>query len=217
MNLCTFVGRLTKNPELKYSKDKQIPIAKFTLAVDRAVKQDGEATTDFFTCVAFDRRAEFVKKYLVCGMRVAVYGKMRNENYTNKDGEKVYGVSLFMDNIEFADGKRENQEPQAQASAAPAAQPAAQGNRVDQTAGTPARGSNSAVTRTAASQPAVQTPPASKPAVSQSAAPKPAAKPASQRTPTGRTAPARPTGQRSAVSRSAGGFMNVPNGGLPFN
>ena len=108
MNLCTFVGRVTRDPEIRYSQDSQMAIAKFVLAVDRNYKAaEGEETADFFPCVAFDKRAEFAEKHLYKGIRIAINGKMRNNNYTNRNGEKVYGNSLYVDNIEFADGKRD--------------------------------------------------------------------------------------------------------------
>lgn len=110
LNQCTFLGRLTRDPEIRYSSGAvQMPIARFTLAVDRW-KKDGESEADFFPCVAFDKKAEFAEKHLYCGIRVLVSGSMKNNNYTNKAGEKVYGMELQANHIEFADGKREEDE-----------------------------------------------------------------------------------------------------------
>lgn len=111
LNQCTFLGRLTRDPEIRYSSGvDQIPIARFTLAVDRWKKKDGESEADFFPCVAFDKKAEFAEKYLYCGIRVLVSGSMKNNNYTNKAGEKVYGVELQANHIDFADGKRDEED-----------------------------------------------------------------------------------------------------------
>lgn len=111
LNQCTFLGRLTRDPEIRYSSGAdQIPIARFTLAVDRWKKKDGESEADFFPCVAFDKKAEFAEKHLYCGIRVLVSGSMKNNNYTNKAGEKVYGVELQANHIDFADSKREEED-----------------------------------------------------------------------------------------------------------
>lgn len=167
MNLCTFVGRITRDPEIRYTQDSQMPIAKFTLAVDRNYKaEEGEESADFFPCVAFDKRAEFAEKYLYQGIRIAINGKMRNNNYTNRNGEKVYGNSLYVDNIEFADGKREaGQELPAQAAAAGSAQAAGRrtaqgaaqtsGSSRSQSAGRAAAGTGQTA-RAGAGQPAGQ-------------------------------------------------------------
>ena len=111
MNLCVFVGRLTKDPELSYGKESQKAIARFTLAVDRIGKREEEPSADFINCVAFERRAEFVGDYFSKGMRVLAKGRIRNENYTNREGEKVYSFSLVTDEVEFADGKEKNVQP----------------------------------------------------------------------------------------------------------
>ena len=116
MNRCIFVGRLTRDPEVSFSEKAQMSIARFTVAVDRIPKREGEPEADFFNCVAFDRKAEFVEQYWYSGMRVVVSGRMQNDNYTNKKGEKVYGVSLKADDVEFADGKREADNEQVQSS-----------------------------------------------------------------------------------------------------
>lgn len=117
MNRCIFVGRLTRDPEVSFSEKAQMSIARFTVAVDRIPKREGEPEADFFNCVAFDKKAEFVEQYWYSGMRVVVSGRMQNDNYTNKKGEKVYGVSLKADDVEFADGKREADNGQAQSTA----------------------------------------------------------------------------------------------------
>lgn len=117
MNRCIFVGRLTRDPEVSFSEKAQMSIARFTVAVDRIPKREGEPEADFFNCVAFDRKAEFVEQYWYSGMRVVVSGRMQNDNYTNKKGEKVYGVSLKADDVEFADGMRETDNGQAQSTA----------------------------------------------------------------------------------------------------
>lgn len=131
LNQCTFLGRLTRDPEIRYSSGKnQIPIARFTLAVDRW-KKDGEPEADFFPCVAFDKRAEFAEKYLYSGIRVLVSGSLKNNNYTNKAGEKVYGVELQANHIDFADGKRDEAEPDGNYQEAPGKkepEPAARNN-----------------------------------------------------------------------------------------
>lgn len=193
MNRCILVGRLTRDPEVTFSEKAQMTIARFTLAVDRISKREGEAEADFFNCVAFDLKAEFVEQYWHSGMRVAVCGRMQNENYTNKKGEKVYGVSLKADDVEFADGKREPDAGQAQNTAPSHA------------AGTPSR--TTAPSRSAASTAGRKTP---KPASGGNAAQRPASRSAA-----GRTSP-----QRTARASASDGFMNVASGmedDLPFN
>lgn len=128
LNQCTFLGRLTRDPEIRYSSGaEQIPIARFTLAVDRWKKRDGESEADFFPCVAFDKRAEFAEKYLYSGIRVLVSGSMKNNNYTNRAGEKVYGVELQANHIEFADGKRDEEDTAEEGQAALGQREAASG------------------------------------------------------------------------------------------
>ncbi|MDO4336467.1 MAG: single-stranded DNA-binding protein [Eubacteriales bacterium] len=134
MNRCILVGRLTRDPEVSFSDKAQMSIARFTVAVDRIPKRDGEAEADFFNCVAFERKAEFVEQYWFSGMRVAVCGRLQNDNYTNKKGEKIYSVSLKADEVEFADGKREADNGQAKntdvpSNAAPASRTAAPGHQ----------------------------------------------------------------------------------------
>lgn len=119
MNKCIFIGRLTKDPEVTYSEKNKMAIARFAVAVDRIPKKEGEPEADFFNCVAFDKKAQFVEKYWYCGMRVAVCGKMQNDFYVKKNGEKVYGVTLRADDVEFADGKRQTQNEAASGTTVP--------------------------------------------------------------------------------------------------
>lgn len=109
MNKSIMMGRLVRDPEIRYAqgRDGELAIANFRIAVDRKNKQDEKA--DFFKCTAFGRLAEFVEKYLVQGIKVIVTGEMRNDNYTNADGEKVYGVCLMANEIEFAESKAASQ------------------------------------------------------------------------------------------------------------
>lgn len=227
MNKCIFVGRLTRDPEVSFSEKAQMSVARFTLAVDRIPKREGEPEADFFNCVAFDRKAEFVEQYWYSGMRVAVSGKLQNENYTNKKGEKVYGVSLKADDVEFADGKKgvDNGQPQTQSAAST-------NTAAAQTSGTTAPASRTAAPTSRAAAPASRTAaPASRAAAPASRAAAPAsnqgaAKPAAGRSTPQRQAPGRSATGRSASQRGAArtaasdGFMNVASGmeeGLPFN
>lgn len=105
MNNSIMMGRLVRDPEINYVENKdgdEIAVANFRLAVDRKFSDD----TDFFPCAAFGWLAEFAEKYLFQGIKVIVKGSMENNNYTNKDGDKVYGVRLRLDDIEFAESKK---------------------------------------------------------------------------------------------------------------
>lgn len=103
MNKCFLCGRLTRNPEVKYNNDKAI--ARFTLAVDRKYKRDGEPEADFFNCTAFGKTAEVVEKYVTKGTKLLITGRIQNDNYTNKDGQTVYSVQILVDELEFAESK----------------------------------------------------------------------------------------------------------------
>ena len=83
-------------------------VARYTLAIDRSVKKQGEQSADFINCVAFSKAAEFAEKYFRQGMRVLVSGRLQTGNYTNKDGQKVYTTDVILDSQEFADSKGEN-------------------------------------------------------------------------------------------------------------
>lgn len=109
MNKVIIMGRLTRDPEVKYSQgEKPMAIAKYTLAVDRKFKKDGEPTADFINCTAFGKSGEFTEKYFHQGMRVLVTGRIQTGNYTNKDGVKVYTTDIMVEDQEFADSKGAN-------------------------------------------------------------------------------------------------------------
>ena len=107
MNKVILMGRLTRDPEIRYSQgDSQLAIGKFSIAVDRKFKKQGDTVTaDFFNCTAFGKQAEFVEKYLKQGTKVVVTGRIQNDNYTNKEGQKVYSVQIMVEEIEFAESK----------------------------------------------------------------------------------------------------------------
>ena len=106
MNKVILMGRLTRDPDIRYSAgDSSLAVARYTLAVDRRFKRDGEATADFIGCVAFGRSAEFAEKYLRQGMRIVVAGRIQTGSYTNKDGVKVYTTDVVVEDQEFAESK----------------------------------------------------------------------------------------------------------------
>lgn len=108
MNKVILMGRLTRDPDVRYtSGDKPMALARYTLAVDRRFKRDGEATADFIGCVAFGRSAEFAEKYLRQGMRIVVAGRIQTGSYTNKDGVKVYTTDVVVEDQEFAESKKD--------------------------------------------------------------------------------------------------------------
>jgi single-strand DNA-binding protein len=104
MNKVIMMGRLTRDPEVRYS-DEGNAVSKFSLAVDRRYKREGQPDADFFNCVAFGKTAEFTEKYLKKGTKVVLEGELQNNNYTNKDGQKVYGMQIVVNSLEFAESK----------------------------------------------------------------------------------------------------------------
>ena len=106
MNKVILMGRLTRDPEVRYSAgENSLAIARYTLAVDRRFKRDGEATADFIGCVAFGRSAEFAEKYFRQGLKVVVSGRIQTGSYTNRDGQKVYTTEVVVEEQEFAESK----------------------------------------------------------------------------------------------------------------
>lgn len=106
MNKVILMGRLTRDPEVRYSQGaSQTAVARFSIAVDRRFKREGEPDADFFNCTAFGKQAEFIERYLHKGTKVVVCGRIQNDNYTNKEGQMVYSVRVMVDEIEFAESK----------------------------------------------------------------------------------------------------------------
>lgn len=108
MNKVILMGRLTRDPEVRYSQGEQpMAIARYSLAVDRRFNrnsQDGQ-TADFINCVAFGRNGEFAEKYLHKGTKILAEGRIQTGSYTNKDGQRVYTTDVVAENVEFAESK----------------------------------------------------------------------------------------------------------------
>lgn len=106
MNKVILMGRLTRDPEIRYSQGANATaIGTFSIAVDRRYKREGEPDADFFNCTTFNKQAEFVERYLRKGMKIVVVGRVQNDNYTNKEGQKVYATRVMVEEIEFAESK----------------------------------------------------------------------------------------------------------------
>ena len=106
MNKVILMGRLTRDPEVRYTQgDNAMAIARYSLAVDRRFKRDGEPDADFINCVAFGKSGEFAEKYLKKGTKIAVVGRIQTGSYTNKDGQKVYTTDVVVEEQEFAESK----------------------------------------------------------------------------------------------------------------
>ena len=111
MNKVILIGRITKDTETRVSQgDNPTYITRYTLAVDRRFKKDGEPSADFINCVAFGKSAEFAEKYFFKGMKVAITGKIQSGNYTNKEGQKVYTTDVVIEEQEFAESKQSNEQ-----------------------------------------------------------------------------------------------------------
>lgn len=111
MNKVILMGRLTRNPEVRYSQgDNATAIARFTLAVDRRIKRDNEASVDYINCVSFGRSAEFAEKYFHKGTKIVIVGRIQTGSYTNKDGQKVYTTDIVIEEQDFAESKAASQQ-----------------------------------------------------------------------------------------------------------
>lgn len=106
MNKVILMGRLTRDPDIRYSAgENSTAVARYTLAVDRRFKRDGEPTADFIGCVAFGRSAEFAEKYFRQGLRIVITGRIQTGSYTNREGVKVYTTDVVVEEQEFAESK----------------------------------------------------------------------------------------------------------------
>jgi single-strand DNA-binding protein len=106
MNKVVLMGRLTRDPEVRYSQgEKATAVARFSLAVQRRFRRDGEADADFINCVAFGRQAEFAEKYFRQGMRICISGRIQTGSYTNRDGVKVYTTDVVVEEQDFCESK----------------------------------------------------------------------------------------------------------------
>lgn len=106
MNKVILMGRLTREPEVRYSQgDKSTAVARYTLAVTRKYSSNGKEDADFISCVSFGKTGEFVEKYLHQGTKVVVCGRIQTGSYTNKEGQKVYTTDVVAEEVEFAESK----------------------------------------------------------------------------------------------------------------
>ena len=106
MNKVILMGRLTRDPEIRYTQgDTPTAVARYTLAVNRAYKRQGEPDADFINCVVFGRGAEFAEKYLRQGMRIVISGRIQTGSYTGRDGSRMYFTDIVVESQEFAESK----------------------------------------------------------------------------------------------------------------
>lgn len=108
MNKVIEIGRLTRDPDISSSASGTV-FARFSIAVDRRFKREGEPDADFFNCSAFGKTAEFIERYIKKGTKVALAGRLENNDYTNKDGQKIHDIRIMVEEIEFAESKKSDQ------------------------------------------------------------------------------------------------------------
>lgn len=110
MNKVILIGRLTRDPEIRYAQNENgTAVARYSLAVDRRFKRDGEQDADFIGCVVFGKGAEFAEKYLSKGTKIVITGRIQTGSYTNKDGQRVYTTDVVVEEQEFAESKAASQ------------------------------------------------------------------------------------------------------------
>ena len=113
MNKVILIGRVVRDADIRYSQGaRSTCIARYTLAVDRKLKQEGQPTADFINCIAFGKLGEFAEKYLRQGIKIAVTGRIQTGSYTNKDGQKVYTTDVVVEEQEFCESKSQSNSQQ---------------------------------------------------------------------------------------------------------
>ena len=118
MNSINLIGRLTRDPELRYSKHTQVAMCRFTLAVDRGLSRDkkaemeqnGQPTADFIGCIAWGKTAELVANYLSKGRQMALQGRIQTSSYEGQDGNRVYRTDVVADRVEFIGSHNDNRQ-----------------------------------------------------------------------------------------------------------
>lgn len=111
MNKVIMMGRLTRDPEIT-SSTSGTTFARFSIAVDRKIKAEGQPEADFFNCTSFGKQAEFIERYLKKGTKIVITGRLQNDSYTNKDGQKVNATKIITEEVEFAESKKDGQTEQ---------------------------------------------------------------------------------------------------------
>ena len=125
MNKVILMGRLTRDPEVRYSQgERPVAVARYTLAVNRTFKRAGEPDADFINCVTFGRSAEFAERYFRQGIRIVVSGRIQTGSYTNRDGVKVYTTDVIVEDQDFAESKAASEQSAASYGARQEAAPA---------------------------------------------------------------------------------------------
>ena len=120
MNKVILMGRLTREPEIRYAQNEHNTcVGRFSLAVDRKLKREGQPDADFFNCTAFGKLGEFTEKYLRKGAKVLVEGEIHNDTYTNKDNQKIYSVAVIVSSIEFCEKKESGHQNNTQSTPEP--------------------------------------------------------------------------------------------------
>lgn len=113
MNKVILMGRLTRDPEIS-SSTSGTTFARFSIAVDRKFSREGEADADFFNCSAFGKTAEFIERNIHKGTKILVSGRLQNNNYTNKEGQKIYDVRVVVEDVEFGESKKDTNNAETQ-------------------------------------------------------------------------------------------------------